>query len=105
MIGWAKPDIEKDARRRLHPQQPFGQLWPSQLRHDHVAEQQLDRAGVLAGDLERLGAVRRHDHPIAGIRKDASGDLAQSLLVLDEQDRPLASGATSSVRRSTLRAG
>ena len=43
--------------------------------------------GLSVGQLERLRAVARLDHGVAGAGEHAAGDLADGVVVLDQQDR------------------
>jgi hypothetical protein len=55
-------------------------------RHPDVSEQQIETALLAREYLQRVGPIDRGDYLMPGIRERASGEHAQRLLVLGEQD-------------------
>ncbi len=55
-------------------------------RHDHVGDEQVDRTVVFADQPDRLRAIGRGQHAITPPVEHAAGDLADAVLVLDDQD-------------------
>ena len=78
----------------------LGDLLAEHLRHHDVGQQQVDRAVVLGGELERLGAAAGGQHRVAVVVEDPARDLEHRRLVLDDEDR-LAAAARRGSRRSS----
>src|SRR6476469_10446825 len=80
------------ARHEHHPDPgPKAPQAPRELAavhagHDHVGQEQIDRALVAFGDPERSGAVLRLAHPIAMSRQDAAHGRPDAGLVLRHED-------------------
>ena len=65
---------------------PLGDFLAEHLGHDDVGDEQVDLAVVAGGEGEGLGTVRGGDHVVAVAGEDPFGDLAERLLVLDDED-------------------
>ncbi len=64
------------------------------IRHHHVEEDQADVRFVIREQPQRLGAVARRDHAVAGPRQLPDGELADRRLVLGDQNQLAAAAAT-----------
>jgi len=60
---------------------------PLHLRHYDVGEEKINRAVEGRGDLDRLHSVRGAQHLISAPDEQPSRHLAESLFVVDDQDR------------------
>src|SRR5262249_35300002 len=74
------------------------------LGHDDVGHDEIDLAWVPLEHLDRLDAVAGLEHAVAARRKPARVEAAQTLLVLDKQDRAL-TGIVGQGGRSAVRGG
>ena len=55
------------------------------LRHDHIGEQQVDRAAVVLGQAQGVGGTGRGQHRVAQFLEHALGDFQDRGLVVDDQ--------------------
>ena len=76
----------------------LGDLLAEHLGHHDVGQQHVDLAGVLVGQLQRLGPAGRDQHLVAVLGEDPPRHLEQRRLVLDDEDR-LAAAARGLARR------
>src|SRR5437016_86384 len=80
-------------RNKQYPQarperaQTLGQLAPAQSRHHHVRHEQVDRARGAFDDPRRLDGGGDGQHRVAVHLEDLPGELADRLVVLDQQHR------------------
>jgi hypothetical protein len=65
--------------------------WAIHFRHDDVGNDKIDLSAVLFDDLQRLAARGRLQHGIAARGKSPRSESPDRLLVLDEEDRAMAS--------------
>src|SRR5689334_16677023 len=56
------------------------------LGHDHVGEEQVDRAGMGLREVDRFGAAGGGQHVVAGAGQHAGGDLAQVVFVFGHEN-------------------
>jgi hypothetical protein len=61
-------------------------LCAEHARHDDVRDEQVDLPVVVARGFEGLGAAGGGDDVVSGAGEDPLGDLAQLVVVLDEED-------------------
>jgi hypothetical protein len=91
---------EKGGNARADDIDSLGDLVAHHLGHDHVGEEEVDHLGGIAGQPHGFAAAGDRADLITVTHEDAAGQLAQALLVLDQEDRlavaPVITGAEAS---------
>ena len=72
---------------RIGQAQPIGEIASAHLRHDHIGQEQVDRAGAVSRD-EIFGVVAAggFDHVVAEIAQHADGKMTYADVVFENKD-------------------
>ena len=101
------PREENHLDRRSGSDESVRARTATQTGHDYVGPEEVDRPRVPVGDDQRLSAMTRAEDRVAGVLKDLPDQIADRLLVLDEEGgwRPTPGAPPPTQPRETARPG